>query len=220
MRSVYSGRACRPDEVASAIVRGWAVPVRPTSTAPPSTSTTGRTRDEPQCPQYRLVGWVRMNELADRLFSPVVSAAEDALAREFEASLSECSSLAFRVAFSVLRQRRGAEDVAQDALIKAFRNLRQLRDRAKLRAWLVRTAWRMAIDRRDSDRRRDTREQKGPEIAPLPTGEDTALTEERSSRLWRRSTAFPEIPEWRSCSSIQEHDLPRWRRRWRFRKAR
>ena len=87
-----------------------------------------------------------MHERADRLASTFVTVDED-LAREFEARLVESSTLAFRVAFSVLRQREDAEDVAQEAFAKAYRSFRQLRDRERFRAWLVRMTFRMAIDR-------------------------------------------------------------------------
>ena len=52
---------------------------------------------------------------------------DDSLEAAFEAALPECTALAFRVAFSVLRQREDAEDVAQEVLAKAFRGLRSLR---------------------------------------------------------------------------------------------
>src|SRR6188508_3535206 len=83
----------------------------------------------------------------------------DELEREFEVRLTECSTLAFRVAFSVLRHREDAEDVAQEAFAKAYRSFRQLRDRDRFRAWLVRMTWRLALDRWRSDRRRSAREQ-------------------------------------------------------------
>ena len=54
---------------------------------------------------------------------------QDELAREFETRLVESSTLAFRVAYSVLRQREDAEDVAQEAFTRAYRRFRQLRDR-------------------------------------------------------------------------------------------
>src|SRR4029453_9166282 len=76
-----------------------------------------------------------MHERADRLASTFVTVDED-LAREFEARLVESSTLAFRVAFGVLRHREDAEDVAQDAFAKAHRSFRQLRDRERFRAWL------------------------------------------------------------------------------------
>jgi DNA-directed RNA polymerase specialized sigma24 family protein len=50
------------------------------------------------------------------------------LEREFEARLSESSTLAFRVAYAVLRHRQDAEDVAQEAFVKAYR-VPDLRDR-------------------------------------------------------------------------------------------
>src|SRR5437773_9246909 len=46
-----------------------------------------------------------MNELADRFVGDLVSPDDD-LAREFEARLTESSTLAFRVAYGVLRHRQ------------------------------------------------------------------------------------------------------------------
>lgn len=100
----------------------------------------------------------RVNRLAP-MGAAVVSVDED-LAREFEARLVESATLAFRVAYGVLRQREDAEDVAQEAMARAYRQFRQLRDRERFRAWLVRMTWRMAIDRQRSDRRRHAREQR------------------------------------------------------------
>ena len=87
-----------------------------------------------------------MHERADRLAGGFVGV-DQALEREFEARLVESSTLAFRIAYSVLRNREDAEDVAQDAFAKAYRNFRQLRDRDRFRAWLARMTWRLAIDR-------------------------------------------------------------------------
>ncbi len=58
-----------------------------------------------------------MHERADRL-AGLVSVDRD-LEREFEGRLVESSTLAFRVAFSVLRHREDAEEVAQEAFTKA-----------------------------------------------------------------------------------------------------
>src|SRR5262245_17223520 len=87
-----------------------------------------------------------------------VDAGPDQLEQEFEARLIESSTLAFRVAFSVLRHRQDAEDVAQEAFAKAYRNFRQLHDRERFRGWLVRMTWRLALDRQRGDRRRLARE--------------------------------------------------------------
>ena len=52
---------------------------------------------------------------------------------EFESQLAEISPLAFRVAHGVLRNAADAEDVAQDALLRAYRGFHKLRDPARRR---------------------------------------------------------------------------------------
>jgi RNA polymerase sigma-70 factor (ECF subfamily) len=147
-----------------------------------------------------------MHEFADRVAGTLVRA-DTALEGEFEAGLAEWSRLTFRIAYSVLRHREDAEDVAQDTLTKAHRNLRQLRDRGRLRAWLVRMAWRMAIDKRGSDRRRTMREQV-PTALAAPTSEDLALSAERSARLWDAiDTLSEKLRIVVVLASIEEHDL-------------
>src|SRR5262252_1725904 len=98
-----------------------------------------------------------MYEQADQL-ADVLFIMERDLKAEFETRLAETSTLAFRVAYAVLKNTEDAEDVAQEAFAKAYRNFRQLRDRDKFRAWLVRMTWRMAINRQRSERRRTIRE--------------------------------------------------------------
>jgi RNA polymerase sigma-70 factor (ECF subfamily) len=123
----------------------------------------------------------------------LVSVDED-LDREFETRLVESSTLAFRVAYGVLRHRQDAEDVAQEAFAKAYRSFRQLRDRDRFRAWLVRMTWRMAIDRTRANRRRGAHEVTldDPEPYVRRTPEQTAEAEERSAHLWRAIDALPE----------------------------
>src|ERR1700691_137570 len=80
------------------------------------------------------------------------------LEREFERRLADCPTLAYRVALGVLRNSAEAEDVAQEAMLRAYRNFHRLRDRERFRAWLVRTAWRLALDRIRATGRRERRE--------------------------------------------------------------
>src|SRR5688500_17488249 len=130
-----------------------------------------------------------MHERADRLAGFVT--VDDEIEREFESRLVESSTLAFRVAFSVLRQREDAEEVAQEAFAKAYRNFRQLRDRDRFRAWLVRMTWRLAIDRLRADRRRSAREQAVEAPAAAAT-EDIAVARDRAAHLWRAIDTLPE----------------------------
>src|SRR5438445_11476798 len=78
--------------------------------------------------------------------------------REFEARLAENAPLAFRVARGVLRNDADAEDIAQEALLRAYRRFERLRERTRFRAWLVRISFRLALDRLRSTKRRQQRE--------------------------------------------------------------
>jgi len=129
-----------------------------------------------------------MHERIDRLPATLVTANPDELEREFEVRLVESSSLAFRVAFSVLRHREDAEDVAQEAFAKAYRSFRQLRDREKFRAWMVRMTWRMALDRQRSNRRRVTREQAAA-VDPISNPHHVG---DRAAQLWQAIDRLPE----------------------------
>src|SRR5258706_9182758 len=94
---------------------------------------------------------------------------------EFEERLAECGPLAFRVAYGVLRNAADAEDVAQEALLKAYRNFGRLREPARFPGWLVRIAFRMALDRWRSAKRRADAEDAGAgpgAAAGGPTGEE------------------------------------------------
>src|SRR3954471_22024688 len=111
-----------------------------------------------------------MHEYTDRLAGSLIAVNAE-LEQQFEARLVESATLAFRVAFSVIRHRQDAEEVAQEAFVKAYQRFNQLRDRDRFRAWLVRMTWRLAIDRQRNDRRRVAREQEH-EPAPPPTATD------------------------------------------------
>jgi RNA polymerase sigma factor (sigma-70 family) len=127
-----------------------------------------------------------MPEYVVRLSGKLLSVESD-LEREFEARLAESSTLAFRVAFAVLRQRQDAEDVAQEAFTKAYKSFRQLRDRQRFRAWLVRMTWRLAINRRRSNQRRVSRETMRVESSPEPTTMDTIAARERDQQVRQAS---------------------------------
>jgi RNA polymerase sigma-70 factor (ECF subfamily) len=129
------------------------------------------------------------------------------LRREFERRLVECSTLAFRVAFSVLRQRQDAEDIAQEAFAKAFRHFHRLRDRDRFRAWLIRLTWRLALDRQRSDRRRAARERTANFAEPTYVS-DTHGENERARQLWQAIDALPEkLRIVVVLANMQEHDV-------------
>ena len=115
--------------------------------------------------------------------------------REFEERLAECGPLAYRVARGVLRNTADAEDVAQEALLRAYSKFDRLRDRNRFRAWLVRIAFRLALDRLRSGKRRELRDTlwSQPVRQPLgATAEDLAVSNEFQAHL---ENALAELPE-------------------------
>jgi RNA polymerase sigma-70 factor (ECF subfamily) len=165
-----------------------------------------------------------MHEHAEPLAGSLVTADRE-LEREFEGRLADSSRLAFRVAFSVLRQREDAEDVAQEAFAKAYRSFRQLRDRTRFRAWLVRMTWRMALDRQRSNRRRLAREfsvvdsdvgaglpwperSRGQTRREREATDDVVAARERADYLWKAIEALPEkLRLVVVLAGIEGHDL-------------
>ncbi len=115
--------------------------------------------------------------------------------REFEERLAECGPLAYRVARGILRNTADAEDVAQEALLRAYKSFERLRDRSRFRGWLVRISFRLALDRLRSAKRREQRDTLWSQPAHLPppvTVEDVAASNQFQGHLER---ALEELPE-------------------------
>jgi len=120
-----------------------------------------------------------MHGLVGRLPGRVMSEeGEEPLGAAAEEHLAEGSRLAFRVAWSVLRQREDAEDVAQEAMARACRHLSALCDRERFRPWLVRIAWRLALNHRRASQRRERREQALVDLGESRGVEDLAAASE------------------------------------------
>jgi RNA polymerase sigma-70 factor (ECF subfamily) len=113
------------------------------------------------------------------------------IAREFEQRLGDGGLLAYRVALGVLHHRQDAEDVAQEALLRAYQRFRRLRDPQRFHAWLARIAFRIALDRKRAQGRRERRETDWAVRAPEPDAERVAAASEFQKRLER---AMDELP--------------------------
>jgi RNA polymerase sigma-70 factor, ECF subfamily len=73
---------------------------------------------------------------------------EDSRDRDFEAAVHEHSWYVYRVAMAMLRNHHDAEDAVQETFLRFLRQRGNWVDIRNVRAWLARTAWRVAIDRR------------------------------------------------------------------------
>jgi RNA polymerase sigma-70 factor, ECF subfamily len=112
--------------------------------------------------------------------------------REFEARVAECSNLAFRVACGVLHNAADAEEVTQEAFLRAYRKLDDLREPKNFKAWLVRITFRIAIDRLRAAKRRNIRETAWMESGPSGLAPDAATGHELRGHLQR---ALDDLPE-------------------------
>jgi RNA polymerase sigma-70 factor (ECF subfamily) len=132
-----------------------------------------------------------MDALATGLSGSAVSL-DVSLDREFEQRLADCPTLAYRVALGVLRNVAEAEDVAQEAMLRAYRSFHRLRDRDRFRSWLVRTAWRLSLDRIRAAGRRDRRERASVEDRHVVGVENAAAAREFERHV---AAAMNELPE-------------------------
>jgi RNA polymerase sigma-70 factor (ECF subfamily) len=157
-----------------------------------------------------------MNGHADHLVGTFV-AVDRTLEQEFEARFVESATLAFRVAYAVLRHRQDAEDVAQESFVRAHRRFVRLRNRERFRAWLVRMTWRLAIDRQRGDRRRLTREERSTEHdaggrglmgAEEARAEQDLIARQRADHLWSAIDALPDkLRVTVVLANIEENDV-------------
>lgn len=91
-----------------------------------------------------------------------------------------------------------ADDIAQDALIRAWQRLGQLRDAAAFRSWLFGTGWRLASQARRASGRREARESSWMETAAQSRPEGLSMEENMALE-----TAMQELtPDQRACVSL------------------
>ena len=80
----------------------------------------------------------------------LVDLARQGNADAFDQLVARHQSAAYRTALAALRSPRDAEEVAQDAFVRAWRSLDRFRGAASFRTWIVTIAWNCAISRRRS----------------------------------------------------------------------
>jgi RNA polymerase sigma-70 factor (ECF subfamily) len=68
----------------------------------------------------------------------------------FDQLVARHQSAVYRAALAALRVREDAEEVAQDAFIRAWRALDRFRSESSFRTWILRIAWNRAISKRRS----------------------------------------------------------------------
>jgi len=98
----------------------------------------------------------------------------------------------FRVAYGVLRNREDAEDVTQEAFAKAYKKFTGLRDRERFRYWIVKIAWRIALDHQRSRKRRILREEAHVDVTGSSGFVAPFDDSGRANQIWQAIDALPE----------------------------
>lgn len=117
----------------------------------------------------------------------LIASAQSGDTRAFEQLVRIHQGIALRVAYLVVRDSSEAEDVTQDAFVKAYRSLDRFRAEAPFRPWLLRIVRNEGLNRvRGTKRRRElsVRTSNDPvsgDAAPSP--ETEVITGEQSQQL-------------------------------------
>lgn len=103
------------------------------------------------------------------------------------------SALVYRVAVSVLRNAAEAEDVVQETFLRALEHKHKLAEVAEPKAWLVRVAWNLALDRK----RRVKPEQMEDGVAAIARSPDLPADRQlaASIELGRVLSAIDKLPK-------------------------
>jgi RNA polymerase sigma-70 factor (ECF subfamily) len=96
----------------------------------------------------------------------------------FGARLAENQRRVFQIAYGILGNSADAEDVAQEAFLRAYQKFQSLREAEKFRAWVSRIAFRLALNRQRGLRRRLTRETAWHAVGTGETVDGTRTAEE------------------------------------------
>lgn len=120
---------------------------------------------------------------------------------EFEALVKRQSRFVFRVAYAILRNTHDAEDAAQETFLKLYRN-RTWQGIDDERAFLARTAWRVAVDRLPKNY---PESHESEPLSSAPTPEQEAIAADWQATVHRMVDALPEeLRQPLALSTIEE----------------
>src|SRR5437660_7738745 len=113
----------------------------------------------------------------------------------FGARVAENQRRVFQIAYGVLGNAADAEEVAQEAFLRAYQKFASLREAEKFRAWVNRIAFRLALNRQRDYRRRLARDTawQVTETPVMVDGAREAAQRGMLDRLRRASERPPEI---------------------------
>ena len=124
----------------------------------------------------------------------IVRAEEQAPEAGFGERVAENQRRVFQIAYSVLGNAADAEDVAQEAFLRAYQKFGSLREAGKFRGWVNRIVFRLALNRRRGGRRRLARDTTW-QRSETPAMVDGAKDAEQQVELERLRREIERLPE-------------------------
>jgi RNA polymerase sigma-70 factor, ECF subfamily len=112
----------------------------------------------------------------------------------FGERIAENQRRVFQIAYGVLGNSADAEDVAQEAFLRAYQKFDSLREAEKFRAWVNRIVFRLALNRQRSYRRRLARDTAW-QVAETQVAVDGARDAEQRVMLERLRREIERLPE-------------------------
>ena len=112
----------------------------------------------------------------------------------FVACVAENQRRVFQIVYSVLGNRADAEEVAQEAFLRAYRNFHSLRDAERFQGWINRMAFRLALNRQRGMRRQMVRDTAW-HATIMPVSADGARDAEDSLLLKQLRNAIERLPK-------------------------
>lgn len=112
--------------------------------------------------------------------------------------VSRYQSLVCSLAYSATGSLSQSEDLAQDTFVTAWKQLRELREPEKLRAWLCGIARNLINsflrkEGREASHRAESLEEISEDQSPEPLPNETTISKEEAAILWRSLERIPEI---------------------------
>ena len=129
----------------------------------------------------------------------LVRRARDGDYRAFELLFERHRLLVYRFAYGMVNSRDDAEDVVQEAFVRAYQNLHRYRDEAKFTTWILRIVTNLCTDRARSGNRRTALEQqeaaRGLDWMALGSTEDPVENLEEDRRISALKRALAALPQ-------------------------
>src|SRR5215471_20044643 len=86
----------------------------------------------------------------EAILEELQAAKDETPLESIEALVAEHSLMAFRIAYSILRNHHDAEDAVQECFLRIVKQKKRLHEVRNPKTWIARIAWTAALDRRTS----------------------------------------------------------------------